>query len=247
MIKITALGVGGAFTEKYYHNNYIFDFGERRMLVDAGTTIRYSLKESDYELNSITDILITHLHSDHVGGLEEIGQRCKFILNHKPNLWIREDQYREFRRSLNRGLETDGFTLLSYFNVCLFNIEEGFNIDKYKIVTIRTDHYHAKGMKSFGFKVIQPNNSSILFTGDIAKIYEKGLIWHIDDKTAMIFHDCSIVSNPVHASINEIRSYYGHELMERIYMMHYQDDTDVELMEKINNCNFVRQGEEYIL
>lgn len=228
MIQITALGVGGAFTERFYHNNYVFDFGERVLLVDAGTTLRYSLKESEYNITDITDILITHLHSDHIGGLEEFAQRSFFIHKHKPNLWIREDQYGEIK-SVLQGLETDGFTLLSYFNVCLFDVSVGFNVYKTKIETIKTDDLHAVGMKSLAFKVTGEKNKTVLFTSDIKRLQVSGIKEMLENDT-IIYQDYSKDENAVHTDIKDIKSYYDEQHLQNMYLMHYQDSiSDMEL------------------
>src|SRR5690606_38979954 len=132
-------------------NNYVFELGERKLLVDAGTTLRYSLKEAGYEETDITDVIITHLHSDHVGGLEEFAQRCKWIHNHKPNLWARGRMMDELEEVVGKGLFTDGLTLDDYFNV--HTVECGsrnhFKINDYVIELIKTDDLHVKNMKSF--------------------------------------------------------------------------------------------------
>ncbi|MCA1021527.1 MBL fold metallo-hydrolase [Halobacillus litoralis] len=246
-MKITPLGVGGAFTEKYYHNNYVFDLGSRKLLIDAGTTIRYSIKESEYELNDITDILITHLHSDHVGGLEEIGQRCKFILNHKPTLWVREDMERELREVISKGLET-GFDIEDYFNIKTFLVRYGFSIGDYSVKTIKTDNYHAQDMKSFGFKLVKHGGNNLIFTSDIADIKKAKFDVYIDENTVAVFHDCSLSQSPVHSSIVDISEHYEDDLIN-FYMMHYQDSSATKLIKLAEeyNTNFVKQNESFEL
>ncbi len=71
-MKIYPLGVGGAFTKSNYHNNYIIQLDEKYMLIDAGTTLRYSLQEAGFNYSDIHFVFISHLHFDHVGGLEEM-------------------------------------------------------------------------------------------------------------------------------------------------------------------------------
>lgn len=242
MIKITPLGVGGAFTEDDYHNNHVFELGKARLLVDVGTTIRYSIRESIYDWTDITDILITHLHSDHVGGLEELAQRCKFVHDHRPNLWVREDMLLDLSNVISKGLRTDGFDLMDYFNICPFDVREGFCIRNYKIQTIVTDNLHAKGMKSFGFKLSHPHSSSVLFTSDIANLKKAGFQRHIDSDT-VVFHDCSITESPVHSSLTNILSHYGKDLVrEQFVMMHYQDSADKHIKQIQHGLTFAKRG-----
>ena len=71
-MKLIPLGVGGAFTSRFYHNNYIAEIGSKKLLIDAGTTLRTSIKKAGYSYLDIDAVWISHLHSDHVGGLEEL-------------------------------------------------------------------------------------------------------------------------------------------------------------------------------
>jgi glyoxylase-like metal-dependent hydrolase (beta-lactamase superfamily II) len=248
-MKVIPLGVNGAFT-KYYHNNYVFELGERKLLVDAGTTLRYSLKEAGYEETDITDVIITHLHSDHVGGLEEFAQRCKWIHNHKPNLWVRGRMMDELEEVVGKGLYTDGLTLDNYFNV--YTVECGsrnqFKIDDYTIELIKTDDLHAKNMKSFGLCIELPNRKNVLFTSDIAKHEVAAFKDYINNNTVALFHDISLVRNPVHSYIDDVAKYYEDAIdLKKIYAMHYQDDVDVEALEKQYGINFVMPRRMYEL
>jgi glyoxylase-like metal-dependent hydrolase (beta-lactamase superfamily II) len=240
-VKVIPLGVNGAFT-KYYHNNYVFELGECKLLVDAGTTLRYSLKDAGYSETDITDVIITHLHSDHVGGLEEFAQRCKWIHNHKPNLWVRGYMKEDLEEVVGKGLFTDGLTLNDYFNV--FTVECGFRnrfkIEDYTVELIATDDLHANGMKSFGLYIEFPNEENIVFTSDIAKHEIAGFKAFIDHKTVALFHDVSLVKNPVHSYIDDVIEHYRDVIdLSKIYAMHYQDDVDVDTLEDKYGVNFV--------
>lgn len=247
MIKIIPLGVNGAFT-KYYHNNYVFELGDRKLLVDAGTTLRSSLPVAGFKETDITDIIITHLHSDHVGGLEEFAQRCKWIYNHKPNLWIRGSMKEQFEEVIGKGLYTDGLTLDDYFNV--YTVETGFhnsfNIGDFNIELVNTDELHASGMKSMGIKVNDPNGQNIIFTSDIAH-HEKSCFKELINKnTAAIFHDVSIIPNAVHSHLDDVVEYYKDTIeLYRIYAMHYQDDINIKELEEKYGINFVVRYEVY--
>lgn len=243
-MKIKPLGVNGAFT-KYFHNNYVFELGDRKLLVDAGTTLRSSLPAAGYKETDITDVIITHLHSDHVGGVEEFAQRCKWIFNHKPTLWVRNELAGDLTQILSKGLCTDGLYLTDYFDVQF--VPDCFLIDDYEVELIPTDNLHTGNMLSMGIKIndIQ-KNINIIFTGDIAKHEEAQFDGYMEDNTVAIFHDISIVKNPVHSYIDEVVEHYK-DVIEpnKIYAMHYQDDIDTIKYEKEYGINFVKLGEVY--
>lgn len=243
MIKVIPLGVNGAFTNNF-HNNYIFDFGERKLLIDAGTTLRYSLRESTYKESDITDIFITHLHSDHVGGLEEFAQRCKWIYNHKPNLWVRFDIIHDLEGVISKGLFTDGLWWNDYFDIRIINDE--FKIEDNLIEVINTDNLHCRGMKSNALVIYDKDKNNIIFSSDIKYLDASGLSNNIDGKTMAVMQDCSIIDNNVHSTLEEILKYYdGLIEREKLYMMHYQDDTDVEYIKSEYGVSFVEQGKVY--
>lgn len=66
-------------------NGYLLDFGTRLVLVDTGYGellgptaghLLASLQAAGYQPTQVTDVLLTHLHSDHTGGLVAGGQRA---------------------------------------------------------------------------------------------------------------------------------------------------------------------------
>lgn len=245
-MKIKPLGVNGAFT-KYFHNNYVFELGDRKLLVDAGTTLRVSLQAAGYKETDITDVIITHLHSDHVGGLEEFAQRCKWIHNHKPILWVRREMADELADVIGHGLCTDGLKIEDYFEI-EFVDEKNFNINDYGIDLIPTDGLHASGMLSMGLKVTKSNGQNIIFTSDIARHEEAKFKELIDKNTAALFHDVSVVKNPVHSYIEDVINFYKDTIETyRIYGMHYQDDISLYELKSKYIMEFVELGESYTI
>ena len=84
-MKIYPLGVGQGFSTKYFHNNYIISISNTNILIDAGTTLRFSLEASPYTYTDIDYIFLTHFHFDHIGGLEEFLQRRYWSTTSKQN------------------------------------------------------------------------------------------------------------------------------------------------------------------
>ena len=103
-MKVTVLGCGNAFSikngnscflledEKYtsfsdnVHINMHGKTNQQRMLIDAGWALPYMLERNKVDINSITDVYISHSHSDHAGGIEYLGfSRYDWI--NKPQRW----------------------------------------------------------------------------------------------------------------------------------------------------------------
>lgn len=88
-VKITVLGAGGAFADMTRGNSsFLIDIPGRRILVDCGTTVPYVLRdEMGIPLTSVTDVVITHCHADHAGGLEMLMLSHRWMNGSKPILW----------------------------------------------------------------------------------------------------------------------------------------------------------------
>lgn len=93
-MKLLFLGSGSAFTigDNFQSNLLLVDDRDNKLLLDCGSDIRWSLHAQGFSYRDITDIYISHLHSDHVGGLEYIGFSTKFDSHCiRPRLYLSKD------------------------------------------------------------------------------------------------------------------------------------------------------------
>lgn len=82
---------------------------ERLLLVDCGFTVPEKLLERGV-LDKVTDVLVTHLHADHIGGLETFGFFHLFVHGHtgaqRPTLHLPTEAMAEmlWEHSLKAGM-----------------------------------------------------------------------------------------------------------------------------------------------
>lgn len=69
-MKLVFLGSGSAFTMQNRQSNMIIELNGRKLLIDVGSDIRFSLKLMGYNFKDIDEVYLSHLHADHIGGLE---------------------------------------------------------------------------------------------------------------------------------------------------------------------------------
>ncbi|MDN4495426.1 MBL fold metallo-hydrolase [Ureibacillus aquaedulcis] len=240
-MKIFPLGVGGAFTKSNYHNNYIIEFDEKCLLIDAGTTLRTSLPAAGYDYLAIDYVFISHLHYDHVGGLEELvmtrfwqfedGQHSPL----KTTVIVHEKLLPLLKNYLKNSLENQGRGVDDFCDFIPLKDGKEFKIGDYGFSVIDTTNLHADGLISAGFK-LSSEKANIVFSGDVKNLQLTNLKEQVDENTVAIFQDISFTFNGVHATLQEVLEYYPVSLHKKIYAMHYNDNVE-DYKEAIKQAN----------
>ena len=93
-MRLIFLGSGSAFTlgeDNYQSNMLVDDSSGNCLLVDCGSDARHSLFAQGYSYKNIHSVFISHLHADHVGGLEWLALTSYYDADCKrPVLYISE-------------------------------------------------------------------------------------------------------------------------------------------------------------
>ncbi|MEM8723312.1 MAG: MBL fold metallo-hydrolase [Cyanobacteria bacterium P01_G01_bin.39] len=213
MVKLLFLGSGSAFTvgtDNYQSNMLLVDELGNKLLIDCGSDIRFSLHKANFSYLDITDIYISHLHCDHVGGLEYIGFSSKFDSRcKKPRLYLSKDVAMDlWHKTLSGGMTSIGGNIAdlnSFFEVNLLKINDHFIWNNIVFYLIKVFHVHNGFylMPTYGlfFKV---NNTKVFITTD-TQLNQK-LLGKYYDSANLIFHDCETSEIPtnIHAHYNQL-------------------------------------------
>ncbi|MNI08697.1 Ribonuclease Z [compost metagenome] len=242
--QIQMLGTGSAFSKKYYNTNALITCNNFNLLIDCGYTAPRSLHEIGITPEQIDGILITHIHADHVGGLEEMIFRLHYIYRKKIKLFITEVlAYNLWNYSLRGGIENvdEGLIELSdYFDIILIEPEVPFEIvSGLTIELISTLHIPKKPSYSVFINQVVFYSADIQFSAEL-------LIDEVSQRRACryILHDCQLIGPiNVHTSLEQLLTLPDH-IQANILLMHYDDHME-RFMGQTGLMRFIKQHEIY--
>lgn len=253
IMKLIFLGSGSAFTVGHdnYQSNMIFESDRgRKLLIDCGSDIRFSLNAVGLCHLDITDIYISHLHADHVGGLEYIGFTTKFDPRcNKPNLYASKELAHDlWYRTLSggmRSIEGELASIDTFFEVhpiCKGDsfIWEGVEFKLIRVIHVDNGYFM---MPSYGL-YFEVDGVKVLLSTDTQ--FKKNLN-DLYKQADIIFHDCetSFFPSGIHAHYNELMTLPAH-IRSKIWLYHYEPGTLPDA-EKDGFRGFVKRGQTFEL
>ncbi len=258
------LGTGSAFSKKYFQTNLLIIKGDDHLLVDCGTLCPLAFSEYNSKLGYVDNLLVTHSHADHIGGIEEIALIAKYFSQKKVNVII-TDEYKDvlWEESLKGGMsygETpDGQyhnteTFESYFTQIkpslltedprpIYEVQLG----SMNIKIFRTKHIPHKdnNWKEAFFSIGILVDERVLFTGDTR--FDRELLDYMLEKypnIETIFHDCQLFSGGVHAFYGDLKKLPS-DIKEKMHLCHYGDAAEKYNPLKDGFAGFTKAGQYY--
>ncbi|RAP76907.1 ribonuclease Z [Paenibacillus montanisoli] len=234
------LGTGSAFAKTYFNNNALFYTDRHTLLLDCGITALLSLHQLGKSVNEIDALLISHIHADHIGGLEELAFQMKFIFKRKLTLYIHESLVRSLWESSLKGglLQDECASLEDYFDVR--PLQTGVKTELlpgFAVEAIRTEHIPNK--LSYSFLI----NDTFFYSADM-RFNPELLDRLVKNGVQTIFHDCQLKPpGAVHTTLDELLS-LPQSVQEHVWLMHY-DDSKAAYEGKTGVMRFVEQHKRY--
>lgn len=228
-MKLTFIGSGSAFTvgNDNFQSNILLDCGtDRKLLFDCGTDARHALHAIGVHYSDITDVFISHLHADHMGGLEWLGFTRKFDNNfQRPRLFISKSIAQiiwdnSLAGSMN-SIEGENCTLETYFDVHEIERNGSFEWEGITFRLVQTIHImNGYALASCHGLLFQVNNKMIYITADTQ--FAPYLLDCVYQQADIIFHDCETANVPsgVHPHYDDLCT-LPDNIKQKMWLYHY--------------------------
>lgn len=237
-MSIIFLGVGSAFTTaEYYQSNLLVTARNgKRMLIDCGSDVRFSLAEWNLKSGAssmdIEAVYTSHLHADHIGGLEWLAFSSYFNPNTpKPDLFAVDDVLNLlWSDALRAGLGyiNDKMMILSdYFQINPILPEESFVWEGISFTTLRMLHVENsyRNVYSYGLIIqgVDKDGPAYFFSTD--SVFNSGLLNRLKEwepKVEIFFQDTETMPfrTNVHAHYEDLCT-LPDEIRKKMWLYHY--------------------------
>lgn len=247
------LGSGGAFTpiSENFQSNMIIKSGEKTLLIDCGSDARHSLAAVGLSHKDIDDVYISHLHADHVGGLEWLAFTNHFQpIPKRPQLYIhpslRERLWDNVLSGGLQSLEGERPACLADFYEVMPIEEHGFWWNDLYFKLVQTIHV-CNGNQlapSYGL-YFETKQTKVFLTTDTQ--FESERYQEYFAKADLIFHDCDTGKHisPVHAHFSQLAK-LPDSIKAKMWLYHYAFVPELDPT-TFGFLGFVKRGQEFVI
>lgn len=237
--ELLVLGVGNSESMRFWNASLLVQTAAGNLLIDCGPTFKYALRDVGRTAADVDAVYITHLHGDHIHGLERLGYESRYGFNKRVRLLLEPPLVTPLWDSClcgSMGMSSSGRNCLEdFFEVSVVK-DHAFAFGRCSFRSFGTRH--TPGMDSFGLIIAD----RVIYTSDSRAMPE--LVERARDAT-LVIHDFSVQDeHPVHATRRALVATYPSWLRQRMLLIHYED-TVPELAGELERdfLGLARQGQ----
>ena len=267
--KIKFIGVGSAFAAAEMGNSNMVvesDTG-KKLLIDCGFRVQDMLRNAygigNAQVGEIDGVYISHLHADHIGGMEWLAL-CTFFNPNcpPPKLYCVGGLMQElWDKSLRGGLETLQVRekigtsvearLTTYFDVQPININESFTWEGIIFRPVQTTHVMSGFRIQFCYGLmIEPMlmprapviKRRIFLTGDTQFVPNLDSLYTTAN---IVLHDCETgFRSGVHPHYDDMKE-LPEDVKKKIYLYHYNEPKAPDAGAEDGFGGFIQVGDAF--
>lgn len=259
-VTLYPLGVGDAFTTRFFFVNCLLTVDGRELFLDCPAYLPKMLAENaragevPIEIERYRELLVTHMHADHVGGLEELAYLQEYRTLDPPRLygpqWLLQDIWSHLRPAMEMSVRGDGkLACLDWFYEPV-NLSDPHDFGGFTVSHRFTSHVPRTLAFKFDF-----GGYKLGYAPDTA--FDLGLIGWLEECDLVVhdvwFGEVEVLGGDIrnmHTPIADLLT-LPEDFQRKTLLCHYADgayDTDPEEpAEDIGHYRLLRQGHLYTL
>jgi len=220
MNKLDFLGRGSGYNVSEGNTCALLKRNDTLLLIDCGESVFQRIVSKNL-INGIKDVhvLITHMHSDHIGSLGSLVGYCYWKFKITTNVYFSEkEKIGEFLK-LTGVVEREHFILHDTANK---------RIDKLNLTFTSILTSHANTLNAYSFLLNFDSGNHIFYSGDT---YETNIdiVPFLKDGNIM-YHDTCLndCKDNVHTSLRALSEKVPYEYRKQVYCIHIDGDNFIE-------------------
>lgn len=251
VLTLVPLGIGDAFSALNYSHSLAVGGDDHWLLIDCPHPIRKMMREAEttsgigLDVDRIEAVVVTHLHADHVSGLEDFAYFNYFIVGRKTRVLAHPVVLeRLWPETLQGGMGTNGRNhdgspwkhgFDEYFDSTEMEVEGSTTIGPFRIECRPTRHT----IPTFAVRV-QAWGRTLGVSSDTA--YDPELISWLSEADLIVHEATSLLESEIHTPHRHLAELPAH-LRAKMRLIHLPDGfhPDPNLVEPL------RQGDRYLV
>jgi ribonuclease BN (tRNA processing enzyme) len=227
-LSFVPLGIGDAFSALFYSSCVAVEHDGRWMLIDCPHPIRKMLRENGpagLDIDRVEGIALTHLHADHVSGLEGYAYFSFFALKKKARVVVHPSvRARLWEGCLAAGMEhlgipgTEGarsVTLEEYFDIVDADETRAVSLGPFEIECRPTRHH----IPTTAFR-IRAGGATLAYSADTA--FDPELVSWLSEADVVVHESNYGPAHTPYAKLAELPA----DLRAKMRLIHCPDDFD---------------------
>jgi ribonuclease BN (tRNA processing enzyme) len=234
-VRLIPLGVGGAFTARYYTTSLALGLDDDWLLIECPHPIRKLLRDASLasgialDLDRVRGVALSHLHADHCSGMEDYGFYSYYALGRRATVAV----HPEVSARLWDGLLAGGMgetraagdtppvprKLEDYFDLVPLKTEGAVNLGPFAIECRPTIH----PIPTTAFR-IAVGGRTLAFSADTA--FDPTLIDWLAPADLIVHEASDDDDSTVHTPYTQLAQLPA-QLRQRMRLIHYSDVFDL--------------------